>query len=100
QDFGDKVVVLEFWGTWCGPCVAAIPHLNDLAERFRNRPVQFISITDEEDWRVRDFLKLKPMSSWIGLDPERAIFTAFGVNPLPKTFVINQQHLIAAVTTP
>jgi len=42
-----KAVVLEFWATWCGPCIAAIPHLNDLAAKFENRPVVFLAVTDE-----------------------------------------------------
>jgi thiol-disulfide isomerase/thioredoxin len=37
-----KVVVLEFWATWCGPCIKAMPHLNDLVEQFKNKPVVFI----------------------------------------------------------
>src|SRR5262245_38056996 len=37
-----KVVVLEFWATWCVPCVAAIPHLNELAEKLADQPVVFI----------------------------------------------------------
>src|SRR5262245_46570784 len=36
------VVVLEFWATWCVPCVRAVPHLNDLAEQFKDQPVQFL----------------------------------------------------------
>ena len=89
RGLGDNAVVLEFWGTWCAPCVAAIPHLNDHAVRFKGRPVRFLAITDEEDWRVRNFLKLKPMASWIGLDTERAIFTAYGVGSLPLTNSVN-----------
>ena len=45
--FRGKATVLEFWATWCGPCVEAIPHWNKLVERFQDRPIRFLSITDE-----------------------------------------------------
>jgi thiol-disulfide isomerase/thioredoxin len=51
-----KVVVLEFWATWCGPCVAAISHLNELADQFKDRPVQFIAVTDEGEKVIGPFL--------------------------------------------
>src|ERR1700679_2534416 len=63
-----KVVVLEFWATWCGPCIKAIPHLNDLAEQFKGKPVVFISVTSENEDVVRFFLKKHPMKTWVGLD--------------------------------
>src|SRR5687768_15507954 len=44
-----KVVVLEFWATWCLPCVPAIKHMNDVAEKFKDKAVQFIAVTDEAD---------------------------------------------------
>src|SRR5688572_28674235 len=44
-----KIVVLEFWATWCLPCVPAIKHMNTVAEKFKDKPVQFIAVTDEGD---------------------------------------------------
>src|SRR5882724_1084408 len=41
-----KVVVLEFWATWCAPCIAVQPHLNELTDEFKDKSVQFISITN------------------------------------------------------
>src|SRR5580704_14152480 len=45
--FHGKVTVLEFWATWCDPCITAIPHWNSVVKQFQNRPVQFLSVTDE-----------------------------------------------------
>src|SRR5258708_33922560 len=63
-----KAVVLEFWATWCAPCIDAIPHVNELAEQFKDRPVQFISITDEESSLIEGFLKNKPIGGWGAID--------------------------------
>lgn len=95
-----KVVVLEFWATWCGPCVAAFPHLNGLADQFKDRPVQFIAITDESDSVVRPFLKKKPIHAWVGLDTDRSMLTAYGVKYIPHTVVVDPEGKIAAITRP
>src|ERR1035437_4853945 len=44
----NKVVVLEFWATWCSPCIHAIPHLNQLARAFRDQGVVFLAVTDDD----------------------------------------------------
>jgi len=54
-----KVVALELWATWCGPCVGAIPHLNELADKFKDEPVQFIAVTGEDEKVIVPFLKRK-----------------------------------------
>ncbi len=95
-----KVVVLEFWATWCAPCVAAIPHLNQLNEEFRDKQVQFISVTDEGEDVIAPFLKRQEMKSWIGLDTDRSVFEAYGVKGIPRTFLINQEGIIAASLHP
>jgi uncharacterized protein (TIGR03435 family) len=95
-----KVVILEFWATWCGPCVAAIPHMNGLTEKFKDKPVQFISITDEDEATVRDFLKKKPISGWVGVDDGKSVSKAYGVTGIPHTVIVDQQGQIADVTSP
>ena len=49
-----KVVVLEFWATWCSPCVASLPHLNQLVESLDPAKFQFISIDDEDQRTYRN----------------------------------------------
>jgi len=95
-----KVVVLEFWATWCGPCVAAMPHLNELADKFKDQPVKFIAITDQEEKVVVPFLRKKPIQAWIGLDTDKSMFKAYGVTGIPHTVVVDQDGRIAVITHP
>ena len=95
-----KVVVLEFWATWCGPCVEAIPHFNQLAEKFKDRPVQFLSITDEDEAVVKKFLQARNIAGWIGFDKGRSMWKAYGVEGIPHTVLVDRQGKVAAVTFP
>ena len=95
-----KIVVLEFWATWCGPCRGAIPHLNDMFEKFKDKPVEFLSITDEEEWKVKNFLGVWPISGKIGLDLGRATFNAYQVSFIPQTIVVDKNGRIAAILSP
>jgi len=56
-----KVVIVEFWATWCSPCISAIPHLNGLAKEFRNQNVVFLAITDDDADRLKPFLAKQPI---------------------------------------
>ena len=95
-----KVVILEFWATWCGPCIAAIPHLNEMAALFKDQPVQFIAVTDEKAAVVAPFLKKKPMHAWVGLDTDRSMFKDYLISGIPHTVVVDREGKIAAITHP
>ena len=95
-----KAVVLEFWATWCGPCVAAIPHMNALAEKYKSKPIQFISVTTETESPVTRFLKKKPIAAWIGLDTDKLLNTACGISGIPMTILVDAQGKLAGFTYP
>src|SRR5713226_2747305 len=93
-----KVVILEFWATWCAPCLAVQPHLNDLVEKFKGKSVQVISITDEDESRVASFLKRRTLKGWVGLDLDGSLKKAYCAFTVPKTVVVDSQGNIVAVT--
>lgn len=93
-----KATVLEFWATWCAPCVQAIPHLNELADDLSEHHIRFISITDEEQRIVAPFLESIPISGLVGLDLDRSVFTDYGVQAIPATFLVDREGVIQAVT--
>jgi uncharacterized protein (TIGR03435 family) len=94
-----KVVVLEFWATWCAPCIAAIPHLNALVQN-SPKDVVFLSVTDEEEDRVRRFLAKHALKGSVALDTDGATTKAFGVHALPTTIIIDGDGVIVARTMP
>ena len=91
---------MEFWATWCGPCVAAFPHLNELADKFKDQPVQFIAITAEDEATIKPFLTKRPIHAWVALDTDRAMNTAYGIRAIPHTVVLGKDGKIAAITYP
>lgn len=91
-----NVVVLEFWATWCAPCILEIPHINEMVDHFKDRTVQFISITNEEESVVRKFLERKPMHGWIGLDRDNSISDALAQVGLPGMVIIDQEGKLVA----
>lgn len=98
QALKGRVVVLEFWATWCAPCAAAVPHLNQLAEHFANDNVVFLAITDESEERVKRYLQKRPLAWWIGLDRDRTVFDQFKIRFLPTTVLISSSGEIVLVT--
>lgn len=96
-----KVVVLDFWATWCGPCVASLPHWNELTLKFQDQPVVFIAISDENKDVVTSFLKRRTISSWVGLEGiTQSTRDRYGIRGIPTTIIVNQNGIAVARTHP
>ncbi|MGH9863176.1 MAG: cytochrome c biogenesis protein CcdA [Candidatus Acidiferrales bacterium] len=93
-----KVVVLNFWATWCLPCRLEIPHFNKTYQKYRQRGVEFIGISlDEGGWPdIEKFLKEMPIEYTVALDKNKAASEAFGpLFGLPVTIYLDRQGRIA-----
>jgi peroxiredoxin len=100
DDYRGKVVVLVFWGTWCGPCMAEIPHERSLAERLKQQPFALLGVDcmDQKE-TARRVMEREQMTwpSWYdGSTPEGPIAERYHVHELPSTFVLDAQGIIRA----
>lgn len=87
-----RYVLLEFWATWCTPCVRNIPHLNELAGNFKE--VQFVSITDEPREKIEKFLQSREIKGWVAIDKDGATFRNYHVEGRPQTFIIDKKGMV------
>ncbi len=100
DDLRGQVVILDFWATWCAPCIASVPHLNNLVEATRGRPVQIISVAYEPPAAVAAFLDQHPLRTLRAVDNNLATFRAYGAWSLPTTVLVNGEGRIAGVVHP
>jgi len=91
-----KVVVVEFWATWCGPCRQSIPHLNKLYEEYEKKGVILCGITREEEATVTGFIKTMPMKYHVGLDAGKTHADYMqGIGGIPHAFLIDRKGKVA-----
>ena len=95
-----KVVVLDFWGTWCPPCVADIPHLNEMVSRYKGKAVQFIAVGHENPRKVAWFLKKHPIDAWVALDTDLSVYKSYFAFGIPHAVIVDQKGTVAAVLSP
>ncbi len=96
KDLRGKVVLVNFWATWCPPCRKEMPDLDALYQRFREQGLVVLAISDEERAKVTQYLAQHPVSYTILLDPGRNVNDAFRIDGIPKTFVYDREGKLAA----
>ena len=100
-----KVVMIEFWATWCGPCVGAFGHINELVNKFRGKEVVFISISLDKgadaDQKIRNILKIRPLNSMVVKDADGfPTKKAYNISSIPVTILIDKTGRIFQITNP
>jgi|GEM_PF-872294 len=90
-----KVVLLDFWGTWCPPCRESIPSVRALQKKFAGKDVQIIGISSDDDEEVwRTFLKAQQMTWSEFLDLDGTMQTAFNIESFPTYIVLDKDGVI------
>jgi peroxiredoxin len=91
-----KVVLVNFWATWCPPCRKEMPDLEALYERFSAKGFVVLGISDEEAAKVEPFIRERKVSFPVLLDPGRKVNQMFVVEGIPKTFVYDREGKLVA----
>ena len=91
QDYEGKLVLLNFWATWCPPCVQEMPSLNAIYEDLRDRGLVVLGISvDEDAEQYQAFLERSGVTFPTARDPDRTVSTRYGTVKYPESYLISR----------
>ena len=97
DDMGGRVVLVDFWATWCGPCNRELPHIKHIAQEFAGQPFVLISVSwDSDAGKWSEFVAKNGMTWQQYRDADHALSTAYGVDAIPHYFTIDSDGVLQA----
>ena len=95
SDYKGRVVIIEFWATWCPPCRTSIPALEKLHKTYSSKGLTILAVSmDDGDWdRVRDFCKERNITYTV-LQGTDQVSTKYTVRMIPTTYLVDRQGMI------
>ncbi|MFZ6812923.1 TlpA family protein disulfide reductase [Undibacterium sp. Rencai35W] len=97
SDFKGKLVYLDFWASWCGPCKKSFPWMNVMQSKYGSQGFKIIAVnvdTDNEDWK--NFLAAVPANFDIALDPKGAVAKLFDIKGMPTSVLVSRDGKVIA----
>jgi peroxiredoxin len=92
------VYVLDFWASWCGPCVQSLPQLDQLYKQVQGQGVKFFAVNVQEPAAgVKDFIGRMGLSIPVLLDADGKVGVAFGASAIPETVVVGRDGVVRNV---
>lgn len=93
SDFKGKVVFLNFWATWCKPCEEEMPAMERLHQRFKDKGLVVLAISEDSDGAavVVPYVKKHRLTFPVGVDPKMSLAGLYGVWAIPSTFIIDKR---------
>jgi len=95
----DQVILIDFWGTWCGPCIAEMPHLKEAYKIYHTKGFEIVSIGIDELSRLKKFVTEKELD-WIHIQADKndPILELYQVSAYPTLYLINKEKKIIAIS--
>lgn len=96
SQFKGKVVMLNFWATWCPPCREEMPSMDAMYQKFKGTDLVMLAVSiDENAETVREFMKKNNYTMPVYHDPNKDAGAAYGITGVPETFIIDKKGVIA-----
>ena len=97
DNMGGRVVLIDFWATWCGPCNEELPSMKKIAKDFAGQPLLVISISwDADEAKWKDFIAKNEMTWLQYRDADHKLSDRFGINAIPHYFTIDSDGVLTA----
>ena len=91
----EKVVVLNFWATWCPPCIQELPSLEQLQNKFKDRGVEVVGVSVDVDGKAyQQFLKDHKVDFLTVRDPDQKANSLYGTFKFPETYIIDRRGIL------
>ena len=97
SELRDKIVMVNFWATWCGPCRQEMPELDRLYTYFQSQGLVILSITDEDAFKVGSFIAPIGYHPPVLIDTGGAVHKLFHIVGVPRTFIFDRDGKLIAV---
>lgn len=95
-DYKDKVVILDFWASWCGPCLQAMPQVDKVAGEFAEQGVKLIAINLEESpEKIKTALSRLGLETAVALDKDGRVAERYGASDIPQTVIVGRDGKVA-----
>ena len=98
SDLKGKVVIVNFWATWCPPCRKEMPDLEYLYNKFKDQGFVILAISDEKEETVKEFITKNNYTYPVLLDPGRKVNEAYLMDGIPKSFIYDREGKMVAQT--
>ena len=91
HNFNGKLLLLNFWATWCAPCVEEVPSLNQLARQLAPQGLVVLGVSVDKDPNAyKNFLQHFPVSFQTARDPDQKVNTKYGTSMFPESYLIDR----------
>lgn len=97
-DLRGKTVLIDFWATWCAPCVRSMPHIQKVHENYRDQGLVVLAISSEPPEEPRKFVKANGYTFTVLTDPGSKVGRAYGVRNIPTTFIVDPEGMVSTRT--